>query len=433
MNPRAFREPGFNLAYLGLAVQRGVKPLGRWEDYRGPSDERFLHRLGLHTRLVSRRVRRPGAVVELVFSRGRAEADAYASCFDGTPIRHTPDEVRTEGRLFGYPNCCVESFVAFGYRPNGLPPRDQELLFHWACPGCRETPALASGYRAVYRECRGRFRSRGLFGPASTPTGRRVPAVERAAAAITLTSTLIGVAALTHGVWALPPAGEPAPPSETEPGPLNLDHLLPVADDADNDGLTTDEEFYFGTDAARTDTHGAGTPDGYPIAQRLALQVNNLSREVTTDQPYAMDHYTKGTHACAVCGAMVNMGFVAVTNPRLETGIAVPFLALHFMENGSFAFQTGDDPTSQRLDPMLLDVVINGHPGSKIRAEGDNIVLHWYGVGGKQYRILSASALAGDWAPSPILDGAGTMLDYVRPTSAGPTQEFFAVESIPAP
>lgn len=416
MKSRTTRDREFNLAYLGLAVQRGLKPLGRWETYRDRGEEAFLQRLGLLPRLVTRRTRRSTSVTELIFSRDRTALDAYAADFGGTTIQHTPEQIRAEGLLFGYPSCCVEAFVTHGYQPNGLPAKDQALLFHWACPHCPVTPALVTAYRNIYRECGHRRDGLRFLGPSPNQARRRGFRMERAAAAI-LTSSLMAGTMAQGPAWAQSPAGN------------SLDHLLQIADDPDQDGLTNEEESYFGTDATRQDTHGAGSPDGYAIARRMAQQIEALPREEHHDRPYATDYLAKGAVMCSVCGTVVNMGGVLVTDPRSDLALLIPYLALHFMQQGSFAFQIMGHSASERMDPMMVDVVLNGHARSRIEDQGSNVLLSWYGVAGRQYRILSTPEWSSPWMPGPIFDGAGVRLEYIRP--ADEDHRFLTVESPP--
>ena len=84
---------------------------------------------------------------------------------------------RAEGLAFGYPGCCVESFLSRGYARNGLRPRDQRMLFHWACPGCSVSPRLAQSYREVHAACRharGSYISGLRVGPCACVAPRRL-------------------------------------------------------------------------------------------------------------------------------------------------------------------------------------------------------------------------------------------------------------------
>jgi len=54
-------------------------------------------------------------------------------------------------------------------------------------------------------------------------------------------------------------------------------------------------------------------------------------------QTYRIEHEERGLEICGICGAIRNMGYVEITNPNLELRIEVPYIALHYMEQGSFS------------------------------------------------------------------------------------------------
>jgi hypothetical protein len=144
----------FELAYLSLLTREGLKPLSRWEKPFEVATKDVLHDLGLRTRVVERSVQSGKRVRELLFSSSAQCLAAYAGRFDHAAIQPSPASMRLEGALFGYPSCCVESFIACGYASNNLRRADQRLLFHWGCPRCAVTPSLLPRYRRLLRLCR---------------------------------------------------------------------------------------------------------------------------------------------------------------------------------------------------------------------------------------------------------------------------------------
>lgn len=139
------------LAHLTLA---GIKPLRRVEWDLAAEEMQYLTDLDLHVQRVTRSTLGGGPIVQVVFSRNETTLVEYLRCFEGTSLEKTPEIIRQEGRFFGFPSCCVESFIRTGGEqlPNGLAPEDQGILYHWVCPSCRVTPELVAQYRRVWRK-----------------------------------------------------------------------------------------------------------------------------------------------------------------------------------------------------------------------------------------------------------------------------------------
>jgi len=169
MHENELRNLGFDLAYLVLLTKYNLKRLSRWEGNLPPDQVAILQDLGLEVAQVKRRLRFGRKADEMVFSPRKYYSDFYKSRFHMTRVKESPKNMRLKGFLFGYPSCCVEAFIREGYSKNGLSPRDQEILFHWACPGCRVTPTLLRGYRVVHDECVKIF---GSAEPARSKVGR---------------------------------------------------------------------------------------------------------------------------------------------------------------------------------------------------------------------------------------------------------------------
>jgi hypothetical protein len=216
----------FELAYLALLTQRGIKPLSRWEGAWEEATLTTLRALGLRTRVVRRLTQGGGEIAELLFSPSEQCLELYARRFADRALSHSATEVRWTGRLLGYPSCCVEHFARHGYAPNELSPEDQRILFHWACPRCALTPLLLSHYRRAYADCR-RWRETGRWPETPVNNGRpsRRPAFAALAAAWTLGGLGSGTGAMAGGI-----------PSDP--------HWLPLEkwQDPDHDFLTTYEE-----------------------------------------------------------------------------------------------------------------------------------------------------------------------------------------------
>jgi len=292
------------LRYLVLLTRAGLKPLSRWE---APLDEaaiRALRRQGLFVDIVERRTRFGRRLHETVFARKAGYVDLYRRRYHATRLRDTPKDARLQGHLFGYPSCCVEAFVAEPYTPNGLDPRDQAILFHWACRSCRTTPGLVREYR----------RANAIWGDGGVaPEGSRgrprmwtTGAVSKVAASIALAA---GTAAFA------------APSTNT--------HWTLVREDADIDGLSIADEITLGTSWHVPDTDGNQVGDGDQMGAMLLQIIQHPPAWITVEEwPMC------GVVNCTVCGETVNMGYVVVANQRNGLSIELKYMALHAITNG---------------------------------------------------------------------------------------------------
>lgn len=147
---RALKQIDFELAYLALLTREGLKPLNRWEKPLDKDGLGLLKGTGLLTRQIRRTVKTGNEVIETIFSRTPAYIHLYQENFGDRPIDKSIRTQRFEGFLFGYPPCCVDSYIHKPYAPNSLKKQDQEILFHWACKDCKITPVLLDSYRRVH-------------------------------------------------------------------------------------------------------------------------------------------------------------------------------------------------------------------------------------------------------------------------------------------
>jgi len=156
------------------------------------------------------------------------------------------------------------------------------------------------------------------------------------------------------------------------------DHQLPVSQDADADLLANKEELAIGYRVFEPDQNRNEIPDGVELAKRCAADINDLpiydpySGEPEPNQTYRIGWLLRGSEQCDICSGWVNMGGVEIINPKLalrypdpndplDRGF-LPFLALHYMEHGSFDcfghFEPNEPGHVGRVDvPRLLRVL----------------------------------------------------------------------------
>ncbi len=342
---RVLSKVQFELAYLSLLTQQGVKPLSRWEKPFENATQESLHQLGLKTCVINRSVQTGRAVRELLLSNSDQFLEAYAARFEGSRVRHDPETARFEGRLFGYPPCCVETFATHGYLRNSLRRRDQRILFHWACPGCLATPLLLPEYRRVFRTCLA-VRRRYAWGAVPNLLEALDGFAARRLRPGLATALSLGVL----GVWSastVPAAADPLDP-----------HVIAftLSDDADGDYLTGSEELILGLDPVVTDQDSNSIPDGVDLALGLLSAVDALKTEPSGSEPYVTHHPAFGLETCAVCGESVNMGVMEVRHPLENQAIQIPYIARHFLEHGSFSYS--GSLHSGRVNPPLLQFIL---------------------------------------------------------------------------
>jgi hypothetical protein len=145
------KEVDFELAYLALLTNKGLKPLSRWEKSLNDEQINLLRQMGLHVKRITRTVKTGRQVFETIFSRLQSYVHLYEERFQNTAIDKSAATVRFEGFLFGYPPCCTEEYVQHPYAPNDLSPDSQKIIFHWACKGCKVTPKLLEQYRNIHQ------------------------------------------------------------------------------------------------------------------------------------------------------------------------------------------------------------------------------------------------------------------------------------------
>lgn len=158
-------------------------------------------------------------------------------------------------------------------------------------------------------------------------------------------------------------------------------HMLFIADDSDNDGLTDSEEAHFGYDPQQADTDGDGVCDGMDLALSLASILDALPTSPIPDDPYVIHYEMDGIYNCLVCGDAVNMGFMELYNPTIDSGsLRISYYAYHFLKKGSFAYEGRIDSDrlyswhEGRIDPVqfaaYLDYTLGIQPGSGTLPEG---------------------------------------------------------------
>lgn len=139
--------------------------------------------------------------------------------------------------------------------------------------------------------------------------------------------------------------------------------LAPDANDLDGDLLADSEELKAGYNLYNPDQDRDLTSDGIELAEQCAVVVNELpvhdpyGGDPPPKQTYKVNFFQRGLEQCGVCGAMRNMGWWQVINPKLGLSIDVPDIVCHYMEHGSFSY-AGDVHGKGRIDVPLLAKIL---------------------------------------------------------------------------
>ena len=379
----------FELAYLSLLTKEGLKPLSRWEKPFDGATQEGLRRLGLKTCVVNRSVQTGRVVRELLLSTSDESLEVYAARFAGSPVRHDAETVRFEGRLFGYPPCCVESFATRGYVRNSLRRRDQRLLFHWACPGCAVTPRLLPNYWRIYRACRVARRGH-AWRALPNVLGRFTVPTLRPKVAVAVSLAALGILPATT----LRMAADPLDPHVT---------AFSLADDLDLDFLMRGEELILGLDPAVGDQNTNSVPDGVDLALQFSSAVDALPTEPSSTGAFVTHNLAFGTESCEVCGASVNMGFLEVCHPLENQTIQIPYVAKHFLEHGSFSY--AGSIHSGRVNPPLLSFVLHSDGSGHLISEPVGTDLDRDGLRNWEEPTFGTDPLSPDTDSDQLVDG----------------------------
>ncbi len=321
---KAFKKLGFDIGYLALLTREHVKPLSRWEGTFSRGQIKALKHLGLKTDTVDRKLLNGGTTAELIFSTSPRYLDLYRRRYHRTPITKDRQTVKTEGFLFGYPGCCVRNFAENGYTDNEFVGRGQEILFHWACPGCRATPQLLPYYRQTHQECQQLLAAH----------RNSLPQVLTKSVPTAAFSLLLAMAPLRATAYD--------------------DHWLPLGPaDPDGDYLTYSEGILLGTHLG---FQVGAVPNGPAEATGFSAIINSLPESPSPTCCYLEHHLTYGVEDCCICGQTLNMGYVSVHNPLRGLSIDIPYVGLHYLEHGCFSYD--GTVNSGRVDIKLLKEVL---------------------------------------------------------------------------
>jgi hypothetical protein len=145
--------------------------------------------------------------------------------------------------------------------------------------------------------------------------------------------------------------------------------LAPDANDLDGDLLADGEELMAGYNLYNPDQDRDLASDGIELANQCAVAINELpvydpyGGDPPPKETYKIEHEARGEEICGICGAPRNMGFVEIINPQLHLSIEVPFISIHYMEQGSFShfaydFYTPEIRHAGRVNVLLLAKIL---------------------------------------------------------------------------
>jgi hypothetical protein len=144
--------------------------------------------------------------------------------------------------------------------------------------------------------------------------------------------------------------------------PFDSSHLLAVANDTDSDGLTDVEEDSLWRDYTieNKDFDNDGVPDGAQIAEELIRLFPKLKENPDSIHSHIEFKRVWGVEDCHICGSTHNMGTIEIFNPENNRKYEIPFLSLHAMAHGSFAY-SGTVHENERLSVVDLYRTMKTH------------------------------------------------------------------------
>jgi len=136
---------------------------------------------------------------------------------------------------------------------------------------------------------------------------------------------------------------------------------ITTSNDTDNDGLRDDYEDDFDTQLNNPDSNDNQLLDGAEVAEELIMAIAELPlvkspAEPPTDYTYIEVFPVWGSENCDICGILINMGQVRITNPVAQTEISFPIIGLHYLAHGRFAY--GGSTNSGEIDALALAQVL---------------------------------------------------------------------------
>jgi len=315
--------------YLVELTRQKIKPLSRWEKPLDNETQHWLQRQGFYLETIPRKTESGKRIFETVFSTFRRYTNLYHRKFYNEFLNKNVQTQTLEGFLFGYPSCCVQQFIRWPYGPNNLSKNQQSLLFHWACPNCRVTPELLPYYQSIHDHITEWHSHTFPLKKSETPYRRLL---HKAAAALLLSTGLLS--------------------AQTS---IDSTHYIPLANDPS--GLYYAEEIYLGTDLQSYSLQDCQTYARLFKSIIDTLPAYSLPTDtLPTDRTYKVDHLLRGVLQCPKCGQNINMGYVSLVNPLRNLQLDIPYLGIHFMENGFFSYGTNDAP--QRVDIDTLKKIL---------------------------------------------------------------------------
>ena len=144
--------------------------------------------------------------------------------------------------------------------------------------------------------------------------------------------------------------------------PYDDAHMLPVANDTDGDGLTDAEEdsLSLAYTIEDKDFDQDGVPDGAQIAEQLVRLFPKLREDPDGIHSNVALKRVWGVENCRICGSTHNMGMIEIFNPENNRSYEIPFITLHAMTHGSFAYD-GTVHENGRVDVVELYRTMKTH------------------------------------------------------------------------
>ncbi|MGC8744092.1 MAG: hypothetical protein ACP5T0_09455 [Verrucomicrobiia bacterium] len=198
-------------------------------------------------------------------------------------------------------------------------------------------------------------------------------------------------------------------------------HLVPVENDADEDGLPDFLEKLYEFSPLNPDTDNDGIKDGIALAKTYFNKITALPR-AETNGIYVIEHPLRGIVYCPICGESINMGYIEIINKPRNSTLNLSYLSLHYLEHGSFI-----NTAERYINPVELSDAFKD--SITFASAPSGLKFKWKGEAGRKYIVYISDDLFGGWEKYCEFNGDGEEIEFTYSQPGTSPSKFFKIST----